>query len=466
MPQNKPSLILINPWIYDFAAYDFWSKPLGLLCIATYLRHCGFKIHLIDCLDVYHPQMWSAPLLNPPKRRLHGTGKFWREVIPKPSPLRDSARPYSRYGLSSHVIENEMKKIKRPLAILVTSLMTYWYPGVAEVTSIARRIHPGVPILLGGIYARLCEDHAMRVSGADMVVSSSDFLSTLEALRQLGVSVPGIPPESGRWFPPAFELLGRIEYICLLTSRGCPCHCSYCAATFLNPEFIQRDPGEVLDEILYWHNQFDVHHFAFYDDALLVAVESHLIPILEELATLQLNITFHIPNAIHARKVTPEIAALMRRTGFRTVRLGLETSDFTSRSHLDSKIAEGEFGRAVKSFLRAGFSKGDIGAYVMVGLPGQSVQSVEETIEYVAEAGAVPFLSEYSPIPHTAIWPLALKHSKYDLSSEPLFHNNTLLPCWDEGKQKALPRLKKRILEIRQKYNQGIHRPPAVTACL
>jgi hypothetical protein len=31
-------LILINPWIYDFAAYDLWSKPLGLLYLAGYLR--------------------------------------------------------------------------------------------------------------------------------------------------------------------------------------------------------------------------------------------------------------------------------------------------------------------------------------------------------------------------------------------------------------------------------------------
>ena len=50
-------LILINPWIYDFAAYDLWSKPLGLLYIAGYLRECGYTIHLVDCLDVHHPGM-------------------------------------------------------------------------------------------------------------------------------------------------------------------------------------------------------------------------------------------------------------------------------------------------------------------------------------------------------------------------------------------------------------------------
>ncbi len=53
----KPTLILINPWVYDFAAYDLWSKPLGLLYLASQLRALGLTVHLIDCLDVHNPLM-------------------------------------------------------------------------------------------------------------------------------------------------------------------------------------------------------------------------------------------------------------------------------------------------------------------------------------------------------------------------------------------------------------------------
>jgi hypothetical protein len=28
----------VNPWIYDFAAYDMWARPLGLLYIGSLLR--------------------------------------------------------------------------------------------------------------------------------------------------------------------------------------------------------------------------------------------------------------------------------------------------------------------------------------------------------------------------------------------------------------------------------------------
>ena len=52
---NKPSILLVNPWIHDFAAYDFWAKPLGLLSIASILREHGFNVSYIDCLDRFHP---------------------------------------------------------------------------------------------------------------------------------------------------------------------------------------------------------------------------------------------------------------------------------------------------------------------------------------------------------------------------------------------------------------------------
>lgn len=52
-------------------------------------------------------------------------------------------------------------------------------------------------------------------------------------------------------------------------------------------------------------------------------------------------------------------------------------------------------------------------------------------IDLVAATGARPILAEYSPIPGTAQWQEALRHSRYDLADEPLFHNNSLLPCLD-----------------------------------
>ncbi len=449
----KPALILINPWIYDFAAFDLWSKPLGLLYIAQYLGKLGFRIHLIDCLSVHHSGMKGEASMSLPRRQSFGTGKFLRKEVPKPPALRHIQRPFNRYGISRELFIRELERVENPTAILVTSLMTYWYIGVKEVISLAKEIHPGVPVLLGGLYANLCRDHALEFSGADRVVAETGLKamdSLLATLRKDGIEAGKGLPASGILPYPAFDLLHRRNYVCLLTSTGCPYRCRYCASHFLNPGFFKRDPKHVLEEILHWHNRYGIRDFAFYDDALLVGFDSHLAVILEELVRLNLKLRFHTPNALHLREITPEVARLLHLSGFRTIRLGLETSDMEQHDEIDKKVSEGEFEQAVDHLYQAGFTKREIGAYILMGLPGQSVDSVMKTIEVVGRSGAMPYLAEYSPIPHTPMWEMALEHSEYALSSEPLFQNNTLLPCWDEEKRARTPELRKRVQAFRQ----------------
>jgi len=445
-----PSLILINPWIYDFAAYDLWSKPLGLLYLAGYLRACGFSIHLIDCLDIHHPALKDSAL---PARHAYGTGKFLREKAARSPALKHVPRSYSRYGIPKQLFVNALKEVKQPAAILVSSLMTYWYPGVVEAIAVAREVHPRTPILLGGIYARLCEEHAIATSGADRVVTGiplQGMAKLLDELLEFGIRSDQ-PPPSSRGFPfPAFDLLHGFDHVPLLTSTGCPYRCEYCASRFLNPQFLTQDPHQVLNEIMNWHRERGIRDFAFYDDALLVNFEKHLGPILEEVVKQDLGLRFHTPNALHVKELSPEAADLLWRAGFKTLRLGFETSDMTMHRSLDRKLSEGDFERAVRCLLKAGFVKKQIGAYILAGLPGQSVSSVRESAEFVSKAGAMPYLAEYSPIPHTPLWNKAVADSQYNLVSEPLFHNNTLLPCWNEEPRREFARVKARVLEIRR----------------
>jgi Radical SAM superfamily len=445
-----PSLILINPWIYDFAAYDLWSKPLGLLYLAGYLRACGFNIHLIDCLAVHHPALKDSAL---PARRVYGTGKFLRKRANRSPSLKHVPRSYSRYGIPRQLFVNALREAEPPDAILVTSLMTYWHPGVTEAIAVAREVHPRTPILLGGIYAALCEEHAIATSGADRVVtgiSLQDMAKLLDVLLDFGIGGGKAPPSSNGLPLPAFDLLHGLDHVSLLTSTGCPYRCEYCASHFLNPQFFTQDPHQVFNEILHWHQDRGILDFAFYDDALLVGFEKHLGLILEELVRQNLGLRFHTPNALHVKELSPEAAELLWRAGFKTIRLGFETSDMTMHQFLDRKLSEGDFERAVRSLLKAGFAREQIGAYILAGLPGQSVGSVKESVEFVNRVGAMPFVAEYSPIPHTPLWDKAVASSQYDLVAEPLFHNNTLLPCWQEEQRKEFKQVKARVMEIRK----------------
>ncbi len=452
---SSPDIILVNPWIYDFAAFDLWAKPLGLLYIASYLRQAGFGVHLVDCLDIHHPKLKTRPSIPAPVRRRFGTGKFLRQRIPVPQVLTGIKRSYYRYGMPVDLYREELAAVKEPAAIVVTSLMTYWYPGVYEAIRMAREVHPDVPVIMGGIYASLCREHAGN-AGADVVTASRDPESLVMILKDQGIFASGVRVESApHCFYPAFDMLHGIDYICIASSVGCPFRCQYCASHFLRPQFIQRKPEEVTGEILYWHKKFGIRDFAFYDDALLISSETHIVHILQSLEKYWGSIRFHTPNAVHIKGISRKLANLMYRAGFKTIRLGLESYDISFHNVLDKKVAEGEFEQAVRYLFEAGFKGSEIGAYILMGLPGQSVDSVVETVRLVDRAGVFPYLAEYSPLPHTELWDTAVKKSGYDLVSEPLFHNNTLVPCWDDSQKKEIPRLKSMVLDVRKRHAYG-----------
>lgn len=125
--KTSSTILLINPWIYDFAAYDFRVKPLGLLSIASVLRKNGYEIHLIDCLDRKNIKGKDSKELTRTPRRKYGAGHFFKTHIEKPSVLREIPRNYSRYGITPELFEQQLQKVPKPDVVLVTSMMTYWY---------------------------------------------------------------------------------------------------------------------------------------------------------------------------------------------------------------------------------------------------------------------------------------------------------------------------------------------------
>ena len=430
----KKNILLINPWIYDFSAYDFWIKPLGLLYIASLLRKNDYKVRFIDCLNPIHSLLKKETNIKLPKRNAFGHGKFPQEIIPRPYPLRSIKRRYHRYGITPNIFHDELTLCDRPDIIFVTSMMSYWYPGVFEVINITKQSFPGIPIVLGGIYATLCPEHASK-SGADFTVSGEGEKHILYLLKAFFNLDPIYIPDHQNLdsLPyPAFDLLPLKDQVPILTSRGCPCMCTYCASHLLNDNFRQRDPIKVVDEISFWNKHFCINHFSFYDDALLINPEQMAIPMLEEIIKRELPCKFHCPNGLHLSEITENLSSLMYRAGFKTIRFGFESSNLTTQISTGGKVCNEQLKIAVSNLKEAGYKSKDIGIYLLCGMPGQEASEVLDSIHYVQSCGARPIIAEYSPIPNTALWESSVNASPFDLEGEPLFHNNSLLPCRSE----------------------------------
>lgn len=443
---KKINSLLINPWITDFAAYNLWSEPLGLLYVASTLSASGAGISYIDCL--------FSDIDENPVPKKNGCSKYIRSIIEKPNCLHFVDREYARYGITDEEFRDRLSIMERPDVVLITSMMTYWYPGILQVLEHVReRFGKDIPIILGGIYAMLCTAHAVQHAGDAHIYQSDDLrplLPLIEGLTGKTFEVHPPIPSFDHYPPPVHGLSHYRRFFSILTGKGCPFDCSYCASHILQETFTRRSCGSVLEEIRYNRIKLETCNVAFYDDALLLHAEKHLLPILKKMVKEETKLSIHLPNGIHARFVTQEIASWFKASGVETIRIGLETADPDLQMHTGGKTRNDEYSKAVDLFRSVGFSREDVGTYVMVGLPGQTPEGVEESIGWVYRSGAAPHLSYFSPIPGTGIWEEALKISPFPAHEEPLFQNNTVHILGNPRfTEKSISNLKNMAIELR-----------------
>jgi len=421
---RMPRLLLVNPWIFDFAACDFWLKPMGLLALGSALRDAGFDIDLVDLTGAS-----AAPDGKIHKRRPDGRGKFYAEEIEKPAPLQGVKRKYKRYGLLPAAAAQVLKELPRPDAILMAATLTYWSLGYAFTAQFLRQSFPQTPLIAGGLYVTVCAGHARENLHADFLCEGDYETGLPPVLKKIfgaRVSLPG--PEQVRL---ALDLYPRLDYGVLLTGRGCPFRCKYCVGWKLHPVLRRKPVAFVVEEIAWQAKALGLKNLAFYDDALILEPEQHIMPILEGVLCAGLALNFHVPNGIHLKPMNAELARLMKRSGFKTIRFGLETADAKRQEELGAKAGLDDLEAALGHLEKAGFRGDEIIVYLLAGLPGQTAREVERDVLAVKKLGARPSLSEYSPIPGTDLWQESLAAARYDFENEPLLQNCSLLPCGD-----------------------------------
>ena len=154
-------VLLVNPPIFDFTAYDFWLQPYGLFRVAGRMRHA--------CQLSYFNFTVSR------KRDSWGRGAFDSLHIPKPEAFNDIPRRFRRYGRPREDFREYLGSEYLFDAVLIQTTMSYWYPGIREVIEDVRDLHPSAKIILGGVYTTLCPEHAGSL-GADLIIEGSNLV--------------------------------------------------------------------------------------------------------------------------------------------------------------------------------------------------------------------------------------------------------------------------------------------------
>lgn len=405
----KPRILLVNPPIYDFAAYDFWLKPYGLLSVAGYIRGKA-QLLLFDYLDRMHPFAAAQPQLQSDP---WGRGRFYSEKTSAPTCLRQIPRYFQRFGLPRDTFRDLLRQPDPFDFALVQTTMTYWYPGVQEVLQDIRKYHPETKIVLGGSYATICVDHAHTL-GADLLVQGTN----LDPLWQF----MAITPDTNQ--PALWEAYNNLEVGVLKLSQGCPFDCTYCSVPNVYGRFKPRPLDRSIAEFELL-TKLGVRNIAFYDDALLFDPDKVFVPFLVELMKRKTKINFHTPNALNARFVTPKLADLMVQADFKTFYLGFESASIEWQRSTGSKVFSDELAQAVRHLISAGADPANITAYQILGHPDTDVQQLEASMQFVSSLGIRGMLADFSPIPGT---PDGERCRQWVNIDEPLMHNKTAFP--------------------------------------
>ncbi len=378
----------------------------------------------------------NFPGLPPSKTDRYGRGKFFRIEVPRPEVLKFVPRKFKRYGVPLEWFIEYLKEIRSLYAVLVSTGMTYWYPGVKEVVDIVRSIHPESKVVLGGIYSSIIPEHAREVIKPDFI----DVRSPRILLNYLDLPVEVYEPD----FSPDWDVYPKLNYGVIKLTDGCPFRCTYCAVWKLSPSFRIKNMDRVVSELDYFRRR-KVQDIAFYDDALLVRADKGLLPLLDRVGHLKFR--FHTPNALHARFITPEVARKMKEGGFETIFIGYETVNPERQKATGGKVTAESFLEAVENLLSAGFRREQITVYLLMGLPGQPPEEVEYGIREIAKLGLKVMLSEYSPIPGT---PDGERAGEIIDISEPLLQNNIVFPIVYYGMETV-----SRLKALKQLANAG-----------
>ncbi|BDV44866.1 B12-binding domain-containing radical SAM protein [Geotalea uraniireducens] len=370
----------------DISAIFNLMPPLGMMSIAAFLEARGITTEIIDC---------------------YGT------------PLRGEA-------LAAEILR------RQPDAVGFSCTTSSFLEGY-RIAELLKERRPDLPVVFGGAHA--CSvgvalldrfpaiDYLVIGEGENTLYELAaagfrnpaaipgvgfrrDGCGTLAAPRELIADLDTLPfPAYHRLpgFPRRYNLplfsYPTAPNTSVISSRGCPYHCSYCDRSVFSRGFRFNSPEYIVEHLAYLHREFGIRHVFFYDDLFTFdrrRVE-RLCVLMEE---RRLPVTYNC--IARLEHVDDELLRLLRRSGCWQVNFGIESGDPEVLKQHRKFYGLDEVQRKLLMVRKAGLR---VKGLFMIGLPGETEQSIRRTIDY---ALSLPLdeinVTKFTPFPGAPIY--------------------------------------------------------------
>lgn len=185
----------------------------------------------------------------------------------------------------------------------------------------------------------------------------------------------------------------------IVTSRGCPFRCNWCAKPIYGNSFVLRSPESVVEEIVLLRTEYGIEHLWFADD--IFGLNKHWV---QEFASRIEEKHCAIPFKIQSRAdlMSPETVDSLRRAGCSEVWMGAE-------SGAQSVLNAMEKGLKVETIVDAAARLHAAGIrpcfFLQFGYPGEGLREIEQTVSLVRKARPYDIgVSVSYPLPNTRFY--------------------------------------------------------------
>jgi len=362
-------IILINPRGISFSV-SLWV-PLGLAYIAAVLEEKGHKVEILD--------------LNASKMSNDGVLK--------------RVKNSDIVGIGGTIIE---------------------YPKIISLANMIKDILPDIPIILGGTCTTTLYNKILENTKAEYAVIGEGEISTVNLIDAIEKQLPlrnvkGIvyrdtnkivmtekQPliENLDEIPfPARRLLDMEKYTydflkthnikieghknlrnaSIITSRGCPYHCTFCDKGIWGYKFRARSAQNIVDEIISLKEKYKVNSIWIADDTFVVDRKR-----VEEFSKLMenLDIVWCVNGRANLMQ-SKELFVKMRKGNCRLVNFGIESGDqWMLDNSIKKEITLEQIRNCVKASKEANIY---ISGFFVLGMPGETKETVEKTFKFARE---------------------------------------------------------------------------------
>jgi len=265
-----------------------------------------------------------------------------------------------------------------------------------DLAMAVRRCNPGAFLMAGGPHATALPKQ-LASDGFDVVVSGEGEVAIARILQDLvaGLTPPriinGPPPDPLDGLPyPAYELVDIASYrrtvsgqrsLSILSSRGCPFPCSFCNSNVMGAgrQVRYRTAENVVAEIRHLKAKYGVRHFRFQDDLFTSSKKR-----LKELSPLLRAEEIVYRCFSRVTGFSREVARVLVDSGCQHVSFGVESGSpmILGRHAMNKCQTPDQIRRALTNAAEAGLT---VRIYLIVGFPGETEQSISETLALVTD---------------------------------------------------------------------------------